>query len=30
MQQKAVLEGLGVTNDDQEKIFAGNFQRLFA
>ncbi len=28
-QQKAALDGLGVSNDDQEKIFAGNFQRLF-
>jgi predicted TIM-barrel fold metal-dependent hydrolase len=29
VQQKAVLDGLGVTDADQEKIFAGNFRRLF-
>jgi len=29
VQQKAALDGLGVTTDDQEKIFAGNFERLF-
>lgn len=28
-QQKAVLDGLGVTAADQEKIFGGNFARLF-
>ncbi len=29
VQQKAALDGLGVTDADQEKIFAGNFRRLF-
>jgi predicted TIM-barrel fold metal-dependent hydrolase len=29
MSQKAILDGLGVTAVDQEKIFAGNFKRLF-
>jgi len=29
VQQKAVLDGLGVAAADQEKIFAGNFERLF-
>ena len=28
-QQKAALDGLGVSVADQEKIFAGNFERLF-
>ena len=28
VQQKAALDGLGVTAADQEKIFAGNFLRL--
>jgi len=29
LQQKAALDGLGVAATDQEKIFAGNFNRLF-
>lgn len=29
LQQKAALDGLGVSDDDQEKVFAGNFSRLF-
>ena len=29
VQQKAALDGLGVTAADQEKIFAGNFSKLF-
>jgi len=29
VQQKAALDGLGVSDADQEKIFAGNFRRLF-
>jgi len=28
-QQKAALDGLGIAGADQEKIFAGNFRRLF-
>ena len=29
VQQKAALDGLGVAAADQDKIFAGNFRRLF-
>jgi predicted TIM-barrel fold metal-dependent hydrolase len=28
-QQKAILDGLGISEGDQERIFGGNFERLF-